>query len=288
MPLLSNTERPSLEPRVLPPIPSPQVSYRINRVVDEDNLRGSFPGTAEYDVAQVQAPTAVTTRGPDVPGLLAVSPDATRGLWGEDEIECVVGIGKVLLKYIWKKIKKNIGIRRLDEGEFSVPTQVMTYITITDPVDGNTVYALIADVGTNGEAIVLWDATSLQVNDAGTGLCDGCDLYVEAGECLSGDCDNFSYSYDLEVTDEYVEIIPTVSPPTVPAFSPTAALDRYSCWILIGQSSLCVYATIFYLLHGPSLLTDCFATTQVCGDPHTIGMIGQKTGVPVEDAHGAV
>lgn len=173
-----------------------QVSYTIIRVADQDGLLRSLPGSAEYGIAQLQAPMAVNTGELDVPSHSAMLPDTARGLLLEDERECIRGILKVLIIYIWKKL--DLRTRRLDEGDFEAPTQIMTTITITDPVDGDTVYPLNVTVATNGEGIALVEPTSTQLNEAGTGLCDNCILSVVAGECLSGDCE----AYDMEATNE--------------------------------------------------------------------------------------
>lgn len=86
--------------------------------------------------------------------------------------------------------------------------------TITDPIDGPNNYTVIADVGTNGEAVArlaLESSSQSDVND--TGLCDECFLTFVAGECLSGDCEN----YDMEATTSNMDVLSSVSTPTLAA-----------------------------------------------------------------------
>ncbi|CAM9145111.1 unnamed protein product [Laminaria digitata] len=86
---------------------------------------------------------------------------------------------------------------------FSMPTQILTEVTVSDPVHGDTVYPVYVDVAPSGEGIVRMNLTdSAQVNADETGLCDECSLSAVAGECVSGDCEH----YDMEATNANMEI----------------------------------------------------------------------------------
>lgn len=103
--------------------------------------------------------------------------------------------------------------RRLQDSDgFSTTTQIMTVFTITDPVDGETLYPIIVDAAPNGEAVARLGLTSAsQINDADTGLCDGCSLTFVAAECISGDCD----AYDMEATNANMDVQSSVSMPSI-------------------------------------------------------------------------
>lgn len=173
---------------------STQVSYRVIRVDDQDALHRGLPEAAEDGVAQLQAPTAFNTGELDVAGHSPLLPSTVRDLMGDDEKRCIKDLIIVVLEYFIKKLSR----RRLAEGDFAVPTQIRTSITITDPVDGETVYPLVVEVGTNGQGTVELESTPAQLNEAGTGLCDVCTMSILAGECISGDCAN----YDMDATND--------------------------------------------------------------------------------------
>ncbi|CAN0093186.1 unnamed protein product [Ectocarpus fasciculatus] len=93
-------------------------------------------------------------------------------------------------------------------------------ITITDPVNGATVYPVEVSVAADGLAEADIPLTfSDQTNDEDTGLCDECTVSFVAGECLSGPCD----TYDMYTTNDNMEVV-----------------------------------------------------SSVCGDPHMVGLLGQK------------
>lgn len=65
------------------------------------------------------------------------------------------------------------------------------------------------EFGPNGKGKLGLKISPVFLNEDQSGLCEGCTLHVEAGDCISGDCDN----YDQDAVNDVIS--PTVSSPLI-------------------------------------------------------------------------
>lgn len=182
--------------------PRAQISYRVDRAVDQDGVHRTSLDQAGTSVALRQASTPANTEDYGF-GQEVVLPKRR-----ELAFFCI------LVVVIFFASAQNAN-RRLQDGTlFSETTQIATVFTIAGPDDETTDFTMIVDVAPNGEAVArLGIEDILLLNDEDTGLCDECTLTFVAGECLSGDCD----SYDMEATNNNMDVRSTVSTPTIAA-----------------------------------------------------------------------
>ncbi|CAM9161747.1 unnamed protein product, partial [Ectocarpus sp. 12 AP-2014] len=77
---------------------------------------------------------------------------------------------------------------------------ITAIVRVTSPDAPPIILNLELDVNSDGNAEVDLEMDTSYLNEDRTGLCEGCTMDVEAGECISGDCDG----YDQDTTNDNI------------------------------------------------------------------------------------
>lgn len=159
------------------------------------NYKGSLPVT---DNGQLTATT-------DDRGGHVVKRELSLGGDLLDEVEDTCEL--ILEIIVWWRARPFA--RRLQDDSSAELNKIALDVTISDPVNGDIVYPVIASAPYDGMATAKVSLTEAsQLNDDDTGICDECTLRFVAGECLSGNACSF---YDMIATNANMGVNSAVS-----------------------------------------------------------------------------